>query len=146
MERLQKIIAQAGICSRRKAEELITQGRVSVNGKVITELGFKAEISDRITVDSKPIFKKEKLVYLVLNKPRNTVATAKDDRGRKTVLDKNVLLRYRELGGEIISLGSDSHRPDNVAEDFTEHAAILKSLGFRWSSHYEKRQLIQLPL
>ena len=44
MERLQKIIAQAGICSRRKAEELITQGRVSVNGKVITELGFKADI------------------------------------------------------------------------------------------------------
>ena len=87
MERLQKIIAQAGICSRRKAEELITQGRVSVNGKVITELGFKADISDKITVDNKPIFKKEKLVYLVLNKPRNTVATVKDDRGRKTVID-----------------------------------------------------------
>lgn len=100
MERLQKIIAQAGICSRRKAEELITQGRVSVNGKVITELGFKAEISDRITVDSKPIFKKEKLVYLVLNKPRNTVATAKDDRGRKTVLDciENVNKRIYPVG------------------------------------------------
>ena len=100
MERLQKIIAQAGICSRRKAEELITQGRVSVNGKVITELGFKAEISDRITVDSKPIFKKEKLVYLVLNKPRNTVATVKDDRGRKTVLDciENVSKRIYPVG------------------------------------------------
>ena len=100
MERLQKIIAQAGICSRRKAEELISEGRVSVNGKVITELGFKADISDKITVDNKPIFKKEKLVYLVLNKPRNTVATVKDDRGRKTVLDciENVNKRIYPVG------------------------------------------------
>ena len=72
--------------------------------------------------------------------------SCKSGHGRKTALDKNVLLRYRELGGEIISLGSDSHSPVNVAEDFAEYAAILKSLGFRWSSHYEKRQLIQLPL
>lgn len=66
--------------------------------------------------------------------------------GRKTVLDHEVLLRYRELGGEIISLGSDSHAPANVAESFAENAAMLRSLGFRWSSHYEKRQLVQLPL
>ena len=100
MERLQKIIAQAGICSRRKAEELIVEGRVTVNGKVITELGYKADIKDRIAVDNKPIFKKEKLVYLVLNKPRNTVATVKDDRGRKTVLDciENVNKRIYPVG------------------------------------------------
>ena len=67
-------------------------------------------------------------------------------RGRKTTLDRNVLIRYRELGGEIISLGSDSHIPGNVGEGFTEHAALLKSLGFRWTSHYENRKLIQLPL
>ena len=66
--------------------------------------------------------------------------------GRKTSLDHNVLLRYRELGGEIISLGSDSHRPHNVADSFADYAALLKHLGFRWSSHYEKRQLVQLPL
>lgn len=66
--------------------------------------------------------------------------------GRKTYLDRNVLLRYRELGGEIITLGSDSHRPQNVAENFAAHASLLKSLGFRWSAHYEKRQLVQLPL
>ena len=65
---------------------------------------------------------------------------------RKPVLDKNLLLRYRELGGEIISLGSDSHDSFKVAEDFPLHAQLLKSLGFRWSSHYEKRQLVQLPL
>lgn len=67
-------------------------------------------------------------------------------RGRHVLRDKDVLLRYKELGGEIISLGSDSHRPAYVAENFAEHVALLKSLGFRWSSHYEKRQLIQLPL
>ena len=100
MERLQKVIAQTGYCSRRKAEELISEGRVSVNGKVITELGYKADISDKIAVDNKPIFKKEKLVYLVLNKPRNTVATVKDDRGRKTVLDciENVNKRIYPVG------------------------------------------------
>jgi len=100
MERLQKIIAQAGICSRRKAEELITQGRVTVNGKIITELGYKADISDKIAVDNKPIFKKEKLIYLVLNKPRNTVTTVKDDRGRKTVIDciENVNKRIYPVG------------------------------------------------
>ena len=65
---------------------------------------------------------------------------------RKPVLDKNLLLRYRELGGEIVSLGSDSHDAFKVAEDFQMHAEFLKSLGFRWTSHYEKRQLVQLPL
>ena len=67
-------------------------------------------------------------------------------RGRHVLRDRNVLMRYRELGGDIISLGSDSHSPVYVAENFAEHVALLKSLGFRWSAHYEKRQLVQLPL
>ena len=67
-------------------------------------------------------------------------------KGRKTTIDRNVLLRYREMGGEIISLGSDSHDAENVADGFAENAAMLKSLGFRWTSHYENRQLVQLPL
>ena len=67
-------------------------------------------------------------------------------RGRKTSLDTNLLLRYREMGGEIITLGSDSHTPDHVGENFGDYARLLKELGFRWSSHYEKRQLVQLPL
>lgn len=87
MERLQKVIASAGICSRRKAEELIVNGEVFVNGKVCCELGTKVSENDRIMVSGKPLFNKEKKVYLVLNKPRNTIASAKDDRGRKTVLD-----------------------------------------------------------
>lgn len=87
MDRLQKVIAKAGICSRRKAEELITNGLVTVNGKVVTELGTKVSEKDKIAVNGKALYNKEKLVYLVLNKPRNTVATVSDDRGRKTVVD-----------------------------------------------------------
>ena len=67
-------------------------------------------------------------------------------RGREVLLDNEVLLRYRELGGEILSLGSDSHEPERVGADFDRFAALLKSLGFRWSAHYEERRLIQLPL
>ena len=67
-------------------------------------------------------------------------------RGRVVELDKNVLLRYREMGGELISLGSDSHEPSRVGAGFLHHAAMLKSLGFRWTAHYESRKLVQLPL
>ena len=66
--------------------------------------------------------------------------------GRQASLDTNVLLRYKEMGGEIISFGSDSHDDFVVGTDFAKYAALAKSLGFRWSAHYEKRQLIQLPL
>lgn len=100
MERLQKVIAQAGVCSRRKAEELILQGKVYVNGNIVTELGTKVGEKDKIMVEGKPIFNKEKLIYLVLNKPRNTVATVSDDRNRKTVLDciENVKQRIYPVG------------------------------------------------
>ncbi len=67
-------------------------------------------------------------------------------KGRKTIIDQNILIRYREMGGEIISLGSDSHVSTHVSEGFAEAAEMLRSLGFRWTSHYEKRQLVQLPL
>ena len=67
-------------------------------------------------------------------------------RGRQASLDLNVLKRYREMGGEIISFGSDSHDAHVVGTDFEKYAAIAKSAGFRWAAHYEKRQLIQLPL
>ena len=66
--------------------------------------------------------------------------------GRQANLDLDVLKRYREMGGEIISFGSDSHDAHAVGTDFEKYAAIVKSLGFRWAAHYEKRQLIQLPL
>jgi len=87
-ERLQKILAHAGIASRRKAEQLILEGRVKVNGAVITELGTKADLAnDHIKVDGKRIQAPEKLVYLAMNKPRNFVTTVSDPEGRATVMD-----------------------------------------------------------
>lgn len=66
--------------------------------------------------------------------------------GREVSIDSDVLARYREMGGEIISLGSDSHDPERVGHNFTRTAALLKSAGFRWTAHYENRRLVQLPL
>lgn len=86
MERLQKVIAQAGIASRRKAEELIKDGKVKVNGEVIKELGTKVSESDKVEVNNKPIEKETKEYYL-LNKPRGVITTTNDEHGRKTVTD-----------------------------------------------------------
>lgn len=86
MERLQKIIAESGYTSRRKAEELIKNGKVIVNGKKVTELGTKASFGDEILVEGNLIEYQEK-VYYMFNKPRGVVTTTKDDKGRKTVLD-----------------------------------------------------------
>ena len=86
MERLQKLIANAGYTSRRKAEELILNNKVKVNGKIVNELGFKASYSDEIMVEGNLITYEEKVYYL-MNKPRGVLSTTKDDKGRKTVLD-----------------------------------------------------------
>ena len=87
-ERLQKIIAGAGAASRRKAEEWIAAGRVSVNGKVVTAPGSKADLAgDRILVDGKPLEPALRRRYFALNKPKRCVATTSDPQGRRTVLD-----------------------------------------------------------
>ena len=87
LERLQKILAQAGVASRRKAEEMIEQGRVQVNGKIVTVLGTKADgARDHIRVDGKLLQGSERLRYFVLNKPRGFVTTVKDPEGRPTVM------------------------------------------------------------
>jgi 23S rRNA pseudouridine2605 synthase len=88
VERLQKIIAAAGIASRRKAEELITAGRVQVNGTVVTELGTKADSdTDHIRVNGKLLHGAERRVYLLLNKPKGYVTTVSDPEKRPTVMD-----------------------------------------------------------
>ncbi len=87
MERLQKILSQAGIASRRAAEKMIAEGRVTVDG-VTAELGSQADASSQtICVDGKPLQNAEAHVYFLLNKPKGYISTAKDERGRKTVLD-----------------------------------------------------------
>ncbi len=86
MERLQKVIANSGLCSRRKAEEMMLAGRVTVNGETITTLGFKVRKSDEITVDGKPLSYEEP-EYYVLYKPTGCLSTVQDEHGRRTVLD-----------------------------------------------------------
>ena len=86
-ERLQKILSQAGISSRRKAEELIQAGRVSVNGATITELGSKADLErDSIKVDNKLLRAPKRHLYIAVNKPKGCVTTMSDPEGRPTVM------------------------------------------------------------
>ena len=87
MERLQKVIANSGYTSRRKAEELILEGRVLVNGEVIDTLGFKVSGNDIISIDGNIINKDIKKEYYLLNKPREVISSVTDDKDRKTVVD-----------------------------------------------------------
>jgi pseudouridine synthase len=87
-ERLQKLISQAGVASRRKAEEMILEGRVRVNGQLVTELGAKADLAtDHIKVDGKLLHAPRQLLYIALNKPHSVVTTMSDPQGRKTVAE-----------------------------------------------------------
>ncbi len=85
--RLNKFIAHAGLCSRREADTYIAEGKVEVNGKVVTEMGYKVQRKDTVVVDGQRLTL-EPFVYLLLNKPKNTITTTDDDRGRNTVLDE----------------------------------------------------------
>lgn len=87
MERLQKVIAEAGITSRRKAEELIKIGKVRVNGNVVTELGSKVAGDDIVEVEGVTISRDNVKVYYLLNKPRGVITSVSDDKGRPTVVD-----------------------------------------------------------
>ncbi|QRG87276.1 pseudouridine synthase [Bulleidia sp. zg-1006] len=99
MQRLQKVIAQAGIASRRKAEELIAQGKVKVNGKVVREMGLQVSAEDEIIVNGQSIQKEER-VYFLLNKPKKMISTVHDDLKRATIMDcfPNVKQRIFPVG------------------------------------------------
>ena len=96
--RLQKALAQAGVASRRKSEELILAGRIAVNGKIADELGVKVSAADKITLDGKPL-KQEKKVYIMLHKPESVITTAHDPQGRPTVFD------YVSAGVRLFAVG-----------------------------------------
>ncbi len=95
--RLNRFIARAGICSRREADELISRGVVSVNGKVTRTLGITVETSDEVFVRGKTIIP-SKFEYILLNKPSDTITTASDERGRKTVMDLISGERLKDIG------------------------------------------------
>jgi pseudouridine synthase len=101
MERLQKLLARAGLGSRRSCEDLIREGRVTVNGRQIEKLGAKASPDDDIRVDGRPITIPEGYVYLALNKPPGYVTTKDDPQGRPTVMD----LVPEELRNRVFPVG-----------------------------------------
>jgi 23S rRNA pseudouridine2605 synthase len=136
-ERLQKILAAAGVCSRRKAEELIVAGRVQVNGKIVTELGTKADAArDHIRVDGKLLHGAERHRYYMVNKPKGYVTTVSDPQGRPTVMQ---LIR----GGErVFPVG----RLDYASEGLllmTNDGALVNALT-RAASKVEKKYLVKV--
>jgi len=99
--RLNKYIAHAGICSRRKAADFVKAGHVKVNGKVETNPAYEVDKKDQIQFDNKVVKIEKKKVYILMNKPKNTLTTVTDDRGRRTVLDivsKRVTQRVYPVG------------------------------------------------
>lgn len=90
--RLNKVIADAGVASRRRADELISSGKVTINGKRCTELGTRVSISDVVAVDGDTVPRTKHLTYILLNKPKDIITTSSDERGRETVFD---LVRVR---------------------------------------------------
>lgn len=122
-ERLQKIISRAGLASRRAAEKMISEGRVTVDGKTVRELGgkFDGERQD-IRVDGKRVSLPEEHIYLLLNKPKGYISTVKDDRGRRTVLDL-----LTDVGERVYPVG----RLDNNTEGLlliTNDGALMNAL------------------
>jgi len=137
-ERLQKIIAAAGIASRRKAEELISSGRVAVNGRTVTELGTKADPEqDHIRVNGKLLHGPERSVYLLLNKPKGYVTTVSDPEGRPTVMSL-----LRGIRARVYPVG----RLDYASEGLlllTNDGALAQQL-MKAASHVPKTYLIKV--
>jgi len=137
-ERLQKILAGSGVASRRKAEQIIVSGRVAVNGKIVTELGTKADLfTDTITVDGKPIQAAQRPIYLMLNKPKGYVTTTSDPEGRPTVI---------ELLGNLSARVYPVGRLDYASEGLlllTNDGALAQLLT-KAASHVPKTYLVKI--
>jgi 23S rRNA pseudouridine2605 synthase len=137
-ERLQKILSRAGVASRRQAEQLILEGRVTVNGKTVTELGSKADLErDHIKVDGRLLRRPRRLVYLALNKPRGCVTTLRDPEGRPTVMEclRGVKERVYPVG-----------RLDYASEGlllFTNDGALANAI-MAAASHVPKTYLVKV--
>lgn len=93
--RLNRFIAMAGVCSRRQADELIAAGKITVNGSVVTELGYKTDPARDRVIYEKKVLSVKKFVYLLMNKPKNHISTVKDDMGRRTVMD--LVVKYTKV-------------------------------------------------
>ncbi len=138
MERLQKIIAAAGITSRRKAEELISQGRVTVNGQVISELGSKADPQrDHIKVDGKLLHGPERHKYLLLNKPKGYVTSTSDPEGRPTVMSL-----LHNVGERIYPVGRLDYSSEGLLL-LTNDGELANKLT-RASAHVPKTYLVKI--
>ena len=137
-ERLQKIIAAAGIASRRKAEELITAGLVSINGQTVTELGTKADPeTDHIRVSGKLLKGAQRHVYYMMNKPKGHVTTASDPQGRPTVMDL-----LHNVGARVYPVGRLDYASEGLlllSNDGELAAALMKA-----SSHVPKTYLVKV--
>lgn len=136
--RLQKILAAAGIASRRKAEEIIAAGRVTLNGQIVTEQGTKADPqTDIICVDGKPLKRAEPFVYFLVNKPKGYVTTVSDPEGRPTVM---------QLLGELPERVYPVGRLDYASEGFlllTNDGALAQKLT-KAGSHIPKTYLVKI--
>lgn len=137
-ERLQKIIAAAGIASRRKAEQLISSGMVSVNGQVVTELGSKADPErDHIRVGGKLLRGSERHVYIVLNKPKGYVTTVSDPEGRPTIMDL-----VRKVGERVYPVGRLDYASEGLVL-LTNDGELANAL-MSASSHVPKTYLVKV--
>jgi len=121
-ERLQKILAHAGVASRRKAEEMILEGRVSVNGSLVTELGAKADPQhDVIKADGKKIRIPTRFVYVLLNKPKNVMSTSSDPQQRPTVMEYVAKVKERVYPVGRLDFASEGLIILTNDGDFTDH-------------------------